>query len=85
MSEKENQTKMLPVWTPACFLTWEQTNKELKKVSDQIGLIHTLSKINGENPKMYLHDALQGLRNRATELHWARIALMVKNEISTKY
>lgn len=80
MSEKDdNKSKLLPVWTPASVMTWEQTNKELKKISDQIRIIHNLPKLNGEKPGVYLHDALQGLRNRANELNWVRITLNAKS------
>ena len=79
MSEKDEKSKLLPVWTPANALTWEQTTKELKNVSDQIKIIHSLPKLNGEKPGVYLHDALQGLRNRAIDLNWARISLNAKS------
>lgn len=78
MSKEDPKSKLMPVWVPARALTWEQTNAELKKIQRQMVIIHDLPKLNGENPNVYLHDALEGLRQRAIALNWARIEMNEK-------
>lgn len=76
MKKESPKSKLPKRLIPAEFMSITQIEIELNKIQQQFIIIHDLPKIGDATPMEYMHESLEGLRNRCIELHWQRIELI---------
>lgn len=76
MPKEPNKSKLPRRLIPVQYMNKRQIDEELNKIRQQFIVIHDLPKMDGLNPMEYMHESLEGLRNRCIELNWRSIELI---------
>lgn len=72
---KQEKSKLPKRLKEVQYLSYAEAEAELKRINIQFCTIHDLPKQNELTALEYMHEALEGLRQRAISLNWRMIEI----------
>lgn len=82
-NKPEDKSKLSKRLKLAENLSFGEISEELLKIKQQFCIIHELPKVDGKSANEYMHETLEGLRNRCIDLHWQSIFLLKQSYRAT--